>query len=727
MTKFIAAGEGPSFRPTAREITDADIVTGGGSGPSIGDQLTTIEGDIVTIQGDVTTLQGDVTTLQSDVSSLQTDVAANTTEIGNILSQIANGDFFGVVGEVVDQAARTALPPATDIQLFRQIDNGNLYLLPAGASPASNLNWIEFAGGGGGGGSTSDDISNLSSLAGLTVTEALNEALTQINNANASAVQTADVGQPNGVAGLDPTGVVPLAQLPPYPLTQVLEVADATARLALSGNPTDAPIFVTQLDDGSSWGLPVGANPTIPGDWVAFGAGGGGGGPVDAASVTFDDTSAGLGATEVQTAIEALDNQVDLNASDISTLQTDVAALTAGGPFIPTSDAGAANGVAQLDGTGLVPLSQLPDLSGARTIVPDQAGRLALPLEPNDIQLAIQQDNGITYAIAAGADPSVDANWAPIANAPGTIVDSFNGRVGVVVPLAGDYTANLIGFTSLSGLTSTEVRAALDELNTNKSEVGHGHQGFEIVLDTFAFDGALSATDVNSQLAFETLDDYLRTLNSDQVVNNSGVAGLTVTEALDALRASLVAFSGDYLQIANNLSEITDPAAARANLGLGTAATQDLGDFLERIEQDLNPTLGADLQTNGFSIQTPNLVGPTETESAADIAGTFDFDYRAGTFRVFTLTNNVTLNSIQEPDAGEATTMRMFFKNSGGFTLDFTSNNGLVTFNSPGSELFGLDATSPFVVPNNSVLVLDYSSNDQAWYITEGGEAFAGL
>jgi hypothetical protein len=48
--------------------------------------------------------------------------------------------------------------------------------------------------------------------------------------------------------------------------------------------------------------------------------------------------------------------------------------------------------------------------------------------------------------------------------APGT-VDSFNGRTGVVVSQAGDYTAAMISYNNTtSGLTATNVQTAIDEL-----------------------------------------------------------------------------------------------------------------------------------------------------------------------------------------------------------------------------------------------------------------------
>lgn len=51
--------------------------------------------------------------------------------------------------------------------------------------------------------------------------------------------------------------------------------------------------------------------------------------------------------------------------------------------------------------------------------------------------------------------------------------------------------------------------------------------------------------------------------------------------SVDAFIESLVASGGLYLTSANNLSDVADAATARTNLGLGTAATHSVADFLQ--------------------------------------------------------------------------------------------------------------------------------------------------
>ena len=76
---------------------------------------------------------------------------------------------------------------------------------------------------------------------------------------------------------------------------------------------------------------------------------------------------------------------------------------------IDIADKGAINGVAQLDGTGKVPQSQLPSIALVDTnVVASQAAMLALTAETGDI--AIRTDLNKTF-ILAGIDPSVIGDW----------------------------------------------------------------------------------------------------------------------------------------------------------------------------------------------------------------------------------------------------------------------------------------------------------------------------
>ena len=116
--------------------------------------------------------------------------------------------------------------------------------------------------------------------------------------------------------------------------------------------------------------------------------------------------------------------------------------------------------------SGKIPLAQLPDLPvGRKVSVDNKAARLALEVHP-DLTIAYEADTADAWALDAGEDPSVEANWDKLGNAQATGVQSFNGRTGNVVPQAGDYTAALITETTDRTFISPNDRTRWDEKAT---------------------------------------------------------------------------------------------------------------------------------------------------------------------------------------------------------------------------------------------------------------------
>lgn len=92
-----------------------------------------------------------------------------------------------------------------------------------------------------------------------------------------------------------------------------------------------------------------------------------------------------------------------------------------------------------VDGNGVLNTTVSPT---SIKIVANQANRLALP-QSTGTTLVIQQDNGNTYGLEANLDPSTALNWKQIGTVATDVV-SFNGRIGAVVPVIGDYTQKQI-------------------------------------------------------------------------------------------------------------------------------------------------------------------------------------------------------------------------------------------------------------------------------------------
>lgn len=99
--------------------------------------------------------------------------------------------------------------------------------------------------------------------------------------------------------------------------------------------------------------------------------------------------------------------------------------------------AGAANGLAQLDGSGLVPVAQLPAIAITDVFpVASQAAMLALTAQKGDI--AIRSDLNKSFALSTNS-PGTLADWLELLS-PTAAVSSVAGRTGAVVLAIADIT-----------------------------------------------------------------------------------------------------------------------------------------------------------------------------------------------------------------------------------------------------------------------------------------------
>lgn len=133
-------------------------------------------------------------------------------------------------------------------------------------------------------------------------------------------------------------------------------------------------------------------------------------GDYEASEVVYDDTNTSLGATRVQTAIEAI--------------------------------------------KALIPLLYVASFNGRNGTVTPQASDYDAD--------QIDYDNTVSGLTATDVQAAIDEIVNLVLSAG---VASWNGRTGAVNPQAGDYDADQIDYdNSVSGLTATDVQAAIDEL-----------------------------------------------------------------------------------------------------------------------------------------------------------------------------------------------------------------------------------------------------------------------
>lgn len=165
--------------------------------------------------------------------------------------------------------------------------------------------------------------------------------------------------------------------------------------------------------------------------------------------------------TEQDGAITLISGKNDAQALRLDTAESSLASHASRLTSAETSIANKADLV-----SGKIPLSQLPDLPvGRKVSVANKAARLALEVHP-DLTIAYESDTADAWALDAGEDPSVEANWDKLGNAQGTGVQSFNGRTGNVAPQAGDYTAAMITETTDRTFISPNDRTRWDEKAT---------------------------------------------------------------------------------------------------------------------------------------------------------------------------------------------------------------------------------------------------------------------
>lgn len=99
------------------------------------------------------------------------------------------------------------------------------------------------------------------------------------------------------------------------------------------------------------------------------------------------------------------------------------------GSYIPSSQKGAANGVAELDAGGKIPSAQLPPIAITDTfVVASEAAQEALTAEVGDV--AVRTDLNKSFILRV-APASSFANWQELLT-PGAPVQSVNGQTGTV-------------------------------------------------------------------------------------------------------------------------------------------------------------------------------------------------------------------------------------------------------------------------------------------------------
>jgi hypothetical protein len=239
--------------------------------------------------------------------------------------------------------------------------------------------------------------------------------------------------------------------------------------------------------------------------------------------------------------------------------------------LIPLTQKGAAGGVATLDGSTKIPVSQIPAavISEFKGVVADEAAMIALTAEPGD--WVARSDDDTLYILSV-APASTAANWLPMGG-PGTVI-SVNGETGSVSLVAAD-----IPFTPVGSIAATDSQAAVAEVAADAASALTAHvtdatdaHAASAITNTPA--GNVAATTV--QAAINELDSEKATTGSVSTVATDLSNHISdSSDAHDASAISIVDAGGDFTatDVEGALAELQSDHEADA-----TALTDHISD-----------------------------------------------------------------------------------------------------------------------------------------------------
>ena len=227
---------------------------------------------------------------------------------------------------------------------------------------------------------------------------------------------------------------------------------------------------------------------------------------------------------------------VALNAQKITGLADPTNAQDAVTLNYITTQKGAVNGLAELDGSGLVPTHHLPALAISHTsVVASQAAMLALTAQVGDV--AVRTDVNKSFILTA--DPaSTLANWQELLT-PTDAVLSVDGNTGAI-SLSGTYLNR----------TSGQLLGTLDA-NTHKitnlgTPTSDADAATKVYVDTVAGSATAAAASATAAAAsYDSFDDrYLGAKSTAPSVDNDGNSLITGAIYWNSVTNQMFAWTG---------------------------------------------------------------------------------------------------------------------------------------------------------------------------------------
>jgi hypothetical protein len=227
---------------------------------------------------------------------------------------------------------------------------------------------------------------------------------------------------------------------------------------------------------------------------------------------------------------------VALNAQKITGLANPTNAQDAVTLNYITTQKGVANGIAELDGSGLVPTHHLPALAISETfVVASQAAMLALTAQVGDV--AVRTDVNKSFILTA-TPASTLANWQELLT-PTDAVLSVDGSTGAV-SLSGTYLNRTTG----------QLLGALDANSFKVTNLGtptsNADAATKVYVDTVAGSAtAAAASAAAAATTYDNFDDrYLGAKSSAPTLDNDGDALITGAIYWNSTTNAMYAWTG---------------------------------------------------------------------------------------------------------------------------------------------------------------------------------------
>ena len=313
--------------------------------------------------------------------------------------------------------------------------------------------------------------------------------------------------------------------------------ADVSATAAIAKTKLDLGGTITSADlvDGTIVNADINASAAIALSKLAVD-------PLARANHTGTQTASTVSDFDTQVRTSRLDQMaaptaaVSLNSQKITNLANPVDNGDAVSLGYLTGQKGVANGIAELDGSGLVPTHHLPALAITTTqVVNSQANMLALTAQTGDV--AVRTDVNKSFILTA-TPASTLGNWQELLS-PTDAVLSVDGSTGAI-NLSGTYVNRTTG--QLLGNLDANTHKVTN-LGTPTSNADAATKAY---VDTVA--GSATAAAASASAAATTYDNfddrYLGAKSTPPTVDNDGDALITGAIYWNSVSNAMFAWSG---------------------------------------------------------------------------------------------------------------------------------------------------------------------------------------